>query len=179
MGFSPGWVKLAKRSMSSILPRFNATRMVGEYLSKSYAPAAKQGRRYSGDGFAGARLVAQWKKRVRAAWPTIAARRLDAPTRRIQFGEAVHIEIAVRLNGLSAQDVVAELLMSCADAAGGEGAPQRQSLVAAGPIGETGEHRFALEFTPRLCGKLNYRIRVYPCHELLTHPFETGLMLWV
>jgi len=30
-----------------------------------------------------------------------------------------------------------------------------------------------------LCGKLVYRIRAYPYHELLTHPFETGLMIWV
>ncbi|MCD6043072.1 MAG: hypothetical protein K0R40_2675, partial [Burkholderiales bacterium] len=28
-------------------------------------------------------------------------------------------------------------------------------------------------------GRLEYRIRVYPRHELLTHPFETGLCCWV
>ena len=36
-----------------------------------------------------------------------------------------------------------------------------------------------LELKPELCGRLDYRIRVYPRHELLTHPFELGLMLWV
>jgi starch phosphorylase len=30
-----------------------------------------------------------------------------------------------------------------------------------------------------MCGKLEYRIRVYPWHELLTHPFEMGMMRWL
>ena len=44
---------------------------------------------------------------------------------------------------------------------------------------EAGEDQFCLQLSPELCGKLEYRIRVYPCHELLTHSFETGLMLWL
>jgi len=44
---------------------------------------------------------------------------------------------------------------------------------------EGGEDQFALQLSPELCGKLEYRIRVYPCHELLTHSFETGLMIWL
>jgi starch phosphorylase len=32
---------------------------------------------------------------------------------------------------------------------------------------------------PELCGRLDYRIRVFPRHELLTHRFELGLMLWI
>jgi starch phosphorylase len=38
---------------------------------------------------------------------------------------------------------------------------------------------FALDLTPGLCGKLEYYIRVYPCHPLLTHPFEMGMMEWL
>jgi glycogen phosphorylase len=30
-----------------------------------------------------------------------------------------------------------------------------------------------------MCGKLEYRIRVYPYHSLLTHPFEMGMMRWL
>jgi len=44
---------------------------------------------------------------------------------------------------------------------------------------EKGEHRFVLELSPEHCGKLGYRIRIYPHHELLTHPFEMGMMRWL
>jgi starch phosphorylase len=33
--------------------------------------------------------------------------------------------------------------------------------------------------TPDQCGKMEYRIRVFPTHPLLTHPFEMGKMLWL
>jgi starch phosphorylase len=26
---------------------------------------------------------------------------------------------------------------------------------------------------------MEYRVRVFPTHELLTHPFEMGMMLWL
>jgi starch phosphorylase len=38
---------------------------------------------------------------------------------------------------------------------------------------------YQLELTPELCGSLIYRVRIYPCNDLLTHPFETGLMIWL
>jgi len=44
---------------------------------------------------------------------------------------------------------------------------------------DSGEQKYSLELKPGLSGKLDYRIRVYPRHELLTHPFELGLMTWV
>ena len=40
------------------------------------------------------------------------------------------------------------------------------------------EQRFVLDLRPELCGRLDYRIRAYPNHALLTHPFELGLMRW-
>jgi starch phosphorylase len=45
--------------------------------------------------------------------------------------------------------------------------------------GADAECLFHLELTPELCGKLLYRVRIYPHHTLLTHPFETGLMIWL
>jgi starch phosphorylase len=65
------------------------------------------------------------------------------------------------------------------DGVQGENAAGRHRLASVGPIAETGEHRFAIDFAPERCGKFDYRIRVYPCHPLLTHPLEMGLMAWV
>ena len=41
-GYSSEWV-MAKYSMASLLPRYNAARMVSEYVKKFYGPANKQG----------------------------------------------------------------------------------------------------------------------------------------
>ena len=111
-GYSPEWVKLAKRSIASLMPRFNSARMVGEYVAKSYLPAAQQGRRYAENQFEVARSIAAWKSRARQAWPGVTIRRLNTPQKRIEFGDTVRIETAVRLNGLNPEDVVVELLVS-------------------------------------------------------------------
>jgi starch phosphorylase len=177
-GYSPGWIEVAKRSMGSILPRFNAARMLHEYVAKLYLPAAQQGRRYAADGFGAAKTMAEWKSRVRAAWPKVTLRRLDAPKKRIQFGERVRVEVAMNLDGLAPADVAVELILA-RGALEPHGAPTRHAFAPDGTRTEGGEHRFVLELAPELCGRLDYRIRAYPHHELLGHPFELGLMLWI
>lgn len=175
-GYSPEWVKLAKRSIASLLPRFNSARMLGEYVAKCYLPAAQQGRRYAENQFGVARSIAAWKARARQAWPGVSIRRLDSPKKRIQFGETLRIETALRLNELNPEDVAVELLLSRSGTQGKE-ATMHYRLTAQG-ADASGEHRFALELAPELCGRLDMRIRAYPWHELLTHPLELGLMIW-
>ena len=111
-GYSPGWVRIAKRSMASLLPRYDASRMLGEYVSKYYIPASRQGHRYSQNGYEAAKTVSAWKAKVRGAWSGVSARRIDTPKGRIQFGETIPVEVAVKLNGLAPGDVCVELLLA-------------------------------------------------------------------
>jgi len=176
-GYSPGWVRMAKRSMASLLPRYDASRMLGEYVSKYYIPASRQGRRYAENGYEAARAVAAWKAKVRSAWNGISARRLDTPKHRIQYGDSIPIEVAVKLNGLAPHDVGVEVLLT-RGVRDGSSVQHTHELQAKGDLGN-GEQRFALDLKPGLAGRLDYRIRLYPRHELLTHPFELGLCHWL
>jgi starch phosphorylase len=179
MGYSPEWVKMAKRSIATLLPRFNSTRMVGEYLKKFYLPATQQGRRYAQSSFEHARTIAAWKTRVRNAWAGVSIRRLDPPRRAIVYGESLRFEVAVRLNGLVHDDVVVEMIIARQSKRDKLRESMRYQFESQGTNTEAGEHLYALELTPELCGKLEYRMRLYPCHELLTHPLEMGMMLWL
>jgi starch phosphorylase len=104
--------------------------------------------------------------------------RLDTPERRMKFGGSLHIEVAVQLNGLAAEDVTVEALF---------GRPSQKDYIRRArhyPLknsGNTnhGEALYTLELTPELCGKLEYRIRIFPTHPSLIHQFETGLMVWL
>ena len=42
-----------------------------------------------------------------------------------------------------------------------------------------GEHIFRIDLKPALAGRLDYRIRIYPRNELMTHPHELGLATWL
>jgi starch phosphorylase len=175
-GYSPGWIRMAKRSMATIIARFSAARMVEEYVERFYRPAAAQAGRYLADQGAGARDVAAWKARVRAAWDGMTLRRLDAPRGSMTFGETMTIDVAVGLNGLAPEDVAVELVLW----RGLRDERERRHFFApVEALPQTREQRFSVVLAPELCGRLEYRIRLYPRHPLLTHPLEMGLMRWL
>lgn len=177
LGYSPEWVAMAKHSIASIMPRFNMQRMVSEYATKFYSPAAAQWRKYAGENFTRARQVAEWKTRVRNAWPGVHLQRIDQAISRIRFGGTLRFEIAVQLNGLMPEDLTVELVFTRPRKATSIKA-WRHVLCHEQPL-ESGRHLFSCELTPEQCGKMEYRVRAYPSHPLLTHPFEMGMMLWL
>jgi glycogen phosphorylase len=179
VGHSTEWIGMAKRSIATLLPRFSSTRMVGEYLAKFYLPASRQGRRYVENGLDTARRIAAWKSHVRKSWDAVRMRRIDAPRRNILYGESVRFEVAVFLDGLKPDDVVVEMLVGRQTEWERLRENRRYRFEWEGIMTEQGEHRFVLQLTPEICGKLEYRVRVYPWHENLTHPFEMGMMRWL
>ena len=179
MGYSPEWVRMSKQSIATLLPRFNSTRMVGEYVAKTYVPAIRQYHQYCGNHFNGARQIAAWKNAVRQAWPGVTIRRLDVPKHSVTFREGMRLEVAVMLNGLKPSDVVVEMLIGHQSNMKKLKQSMKYEFQAQGADNKTGEHVFALDLTPEQCGKLEYRMRVYPYHKLLTHPLEMGCMRWL
>jgi len=152
--------------------------MVGEYADQLYAPAARQGRRFAADGFSPARAFAAWKAHVHPAWQGVRLARLDTPRPRLGFGETLRIEIALYSNGLSPEDVTVEAILGRPASGRGSSLERHYAFSHAGHT-DDGALRFALDLSPERCGKLEYRIRAFPSHPLLTHKFEIGLMSWL
>ncbi|SNX58661.1 starch phosphorylase [Nitrosomonas ureae] len=178
LGYSPNWVKMAKHSMISLLPRYNATRMVDEYVTKFYRSASRKGMLYAANDFAAAKDVAAWKTKIKHAWQGVTLRRLDTPCERIHFNEALDFKVAANLNGLSPEDVVIELLI-CRQFKTTKLCNFKHFKFEFTGTQDSHEHSFELKLIPELCGKQEYFIRIYPYHSLLSHPLEMGLMVWL
>lgn len=177
-GLSPGWVAMAKHSMLSLLPRFNTERMLGEYIERYYRPAAGQWHRHAQAGFAPTRDLTQWKGRVREHWDRVRARRLDHSPPRIRFGESLRFELGVDIDGLDPADLRVELLLGRPNDAGSAHRHERHEMRCERRL-DGDERLYSIEIQPGMCGKVDYRFRVYPHHPLLTHPYEMGMMLWL
>ena len=54
-----------------------------------------------------------------------------------------------------------------------------RSALSAADESANGETVFALDVDPQECGQFATEIRIYPYHELLSHPYELGLMKWL
>ena len=175
-GFTERWVWMSKGAMRSILPRFSAHRMVMEYASHVYVPAIRDGRRITADA---ARTLARWKAAVRSHWSGVSLRWHSPPPAAVRTGQEVTLSVAAQLDGLSAADVRLECLLDGESDAAGEPVRVVHTFAVSGRDSGTGETLFTARFMPPDHGLHHFRVQLYPHHELLSHPFEVGLRLWL
>ncbi|MEW6764735.1 MAG: alpha-glucan family phosphorylase [Pseudomonadota bacterium] len=176
--FASRWVQVSKASMSSALPRFNSERMVLDYVRGFYAPALNKGRQFSASNGQRAIALADWKARVRLMWPKIRAERIDTPVHDVLHGQTIDLSVAVDVNGLSPQDIRVECQIGRLDRSQHF---QQHSHFLLEPTGVDAQGRqiYALRLQPSMAGLQVYRIRLFPYHPDLTHPYEMGAMLWL
>lgn len=176
-GYSEDWIRLAKASQRTVLPRFNAERQVLEYTEHFYGPAARHARRLAADDCAAARELAVWKQRVLANWPKVAVTLVQGPPPTLRAGDRFRLAIAVDLQQLVAGDVCVECQIGVSDGNGGFTTREHVELTAAGD--HNGHAQFATEIATGLSGLASLRVRVYPRHALLAHRFEMGRVRWL
>ena len=177
-GYSEGWVKKSKASMKSCIPNYNSQRMVRDYITNFYAPASRQNRKLCADDYKGARELAAWKAKVNSAWQGVSMRRIDNSRSWLMSGDSLKIEVAVDLGELTADDVVLECIIGTRSDQSSFVEREHISLKPAGKT-EQGEAVFSIDLLPPLSGLQFYKLRLYPSHPLLSHPFETGHIIWL
>jgi len=194
---SPGWVQVCKRSMASVLPNFNSNRVLHDYACRLYGPAAEHGRQMTEDGCRGARELAEWKARIRKAWPGVALHLAGSLPERTDFDTPFILEVEAELGGLQPSDLRVECMLRrklCSDVTVpvrefARAAPSEDGVryfddevVVVAPF-EAQQDRLAdgrclyrLKLQVPWCGALAYEIRAVPRHPRLSHPYEMGLM---
>jgi len=191
-GYSAEWVRRSKRAMMTVIPQFSTQRMLQDYSEGLYQPAARQSRRLAEQGYAGARTLAEWKERVRQAWPKVSLTLLSEPPTELPRAGRLTLTVAASLAGLTPEDVRVEFVARrrlpeasfeppplSSYRGGATDGLWRAALVATGETLPDGAAVFALDVEPPACGQYATEIRIYPYHELLSHPYEMGLMKWL
>jgi starch phosphorylase len=175
-GYSSAWVNLSKASMKSTIPRFNAQRMLRDYVHGFYAPARNQRAILEADGARLARELADWKHRVRDAWPGVRVELMFQPPAHLYHDEKIVLNVRAYLNGLQSGDVRLECLLG-REEDGKFNVGQRVLLQASG--GDDTCTDFSVEVSPEIAGLQYYKLRMYPYNDALSHPFELGCMIWI
>lgn len=176
-GHSTDWVAISKASMKSIIPRFNSQRMLRDYVTRLYHPAQKQRRKLEANGAELARGLADWKSRVRQAWPGVSMQLMFQPPAHLYHDDRILLKVRAELNGLAARDVKLECLFGREKPGGEIDVEQVAQLQANG--GDSTHTEFEINLTPEIAGLQYYKLRMYPFNEALSHPFELGCMIWI
>lgn len=177
-GYSEGWVEKSKASMRTLLPHFNSQRMVMDYVCGYYGRAVRQSKRLAANGGDPARMLASWKKKIHSVWGKVRIRRIDDTPTAIRAGQSLPIRVAAFIDGLAPEDVAVECLVGTENSNGEFELHQTYAFSATGKNAE-GETVFEIDLAPPLSGRQLYKLRIYPYHASLSHPLETGCMLWL
>ncbi len=176
-GYSRQWVRMSREAMKSCIPQFNSMRMVSDYVQKFYAAARNHCARLQARERQEAAELARWKSNVRQHWDKVHAERLDEARPWLQYGTALPVRVRAFLNGLAPEDVMVECVLGRTD---GHGSFHPEAVYPLQHTEQDGKsHIFHLDLQPDECGLKTYRLRLYPHHRLLAHPFEMGYLIWI
>ena len=177
-GLPRGWIRWMKRSMATIAPIFNTSRMVAEYFTTSYLPAATRYAELTAGGLAKGKDLAGWLRGVRDKWKDVRVESTETiAADSLAVGGELAVAAAVRLAGLAPNDVTVELYHGGVDAGGNIINASATPMSADGSAGD-GVFRFRGTIPCRSSGQHGYAIRVRPNHAHLPRAFEPGLYRW-
>ncbi|WP_432149657.1 alpha-glucan family phosphorylase [Streptomyces sp. bgisy029] len=172
------WIEMVRSTLVNLGPKVLAGRMVREYVERLYAPAA-QSRRALGPAVA--RDLAEWKAKVRAAWPDVSVDHVESVSGTVaggaaELGATLSLRVRIALGGLDPDDVEVQVVAGRVDSADAIADAQVFPLKPAG--GHDLEDRWLYEGPLALdrTGPYGYTVRVLPSHELLASGAELGLV---
>jgi starch phosphorylase len=172
-----GWVEMVRHGLRSLGPLVQADRMVADYVTNLYAPAARSSRSLAAGGSGAARDLAEWKARVRQAWPSVRIEHVEADGTEPSLGAVLDVRVTASLGDLAASDVCVEVVYgrlgeddeiaepSCVPLAADESA--------SAPLA-----RFSGSVELGQPGPFGYTVRVVPAHPLLDTVAELGLVTY-
>jgi starch phosphorylase len=176
-GLPRRWLEMVAHTLRTLGPRAQATRMVREYVTEFYLPAARSSRALAAgeDPFGGARSLAAWKERVARAWPGVAIEHVEADDGEQGPGSQLSVRATVALGELSPLDVAVQVVYGRAGDDDEIIDPSFADLDLEGePAGSAA--RYAGEAELSRPGPFGYTVRVLPRHPLLADPAEMGLV---
>jgi len=181
------WLEMVAHTLRTLGPKAQATRMVREYTTELYQPAAVASRALAGppvpDTAPGGRLeygpareLAAWQDRVRKAWQGIAIEHVEAAEGEQMPGARLSVSAVVALGELTPDDVTVQVVYGRVGDEDELAEPAHAALALESPPDGQSAARYAGEVELGGPGPFGYTVRVLPAHPLLATPAELGLV---
>lgn len=173
----PRWMRMVRHTMTVLGEKATSDRMVRDYVTQLYMPAAAHARALAENDFAGARGLADYVTRVRAAWPDVRVVNVDTSgvPPQARAGDALTVRATIALGGLDVDDVVVQLVYGRAD--GDELLHGDTATIALRPAPAAGAGTVFTGTLPLAeTGAFGFTVRVVPTHPQLISPVELGLV---
>jgi glycogen phosphorylase len=168
------WIERLANNWATMGWNVSASRMVRDYVTELYEPAAASADARTSDGAAGARDLASWKAHVNAVWAGVSVHIATnvgglAPS---AAGESCEIAAEVDPGSLSLDELVVQVLHGplLPDGSFDESRLTNEAMH------HTADRTFVGTITPSGAGPWGVTVRAIPTHPGLSSLYDTGLV---
>jgi starch phosphorylase len=177
-GMPRTWIAMVRHTLGTLGPKVLASRMVREYVTRLYTPAAISSREMRVNNFALAAEVSSWKTHVHSVWPELKVDHVESHGvgDAVLLGTQIMVKAFVSLANLTTDDVVVQIVFGRVDA--------DDRIVQAGhsamaPVEQYEGNRWQYQISLSLeqNGPFGYTVRMLPRHRGLAAPEELGLQV--
>jgi starch phosphorylase len=174
-GLPRRWIEMVRHTLVTLGPKVLAGRMVRDYVSELYAPAARAHRTVTAQA---ARDLSAWKARVREQWSRVAIDHVEAGSAggTVELGSALALRVRVALGGLDPADVDVQVVSGRVDDSDRITDASAVSLKPGGRPDLDGRWLYEGPLELDRSGPFGYTVRVLPAHPLLASAAELGLI---
>ncbi len=178
-GLPRGWLRMMKRSITTLCPVFNTSRMVAEYMTTCYLPSARRFLRLAGDNLRLAGELAGWRRDLARGWRQIRVLGVESDGHDpMHVGTDLEVKVRVELGGFKPDDVEVQLFHGLVDSVGEIPQPRTAPMSHNGRPESGSTWVFTGAIPCSASGQHGYAVRVLPRHGDLANPFEPGLVTW-
>ncbi len=171
-GLPTRWIQMVRDTISGLGPKVLASRMVRDYVTKLYAPAAAASVRVN-EGDTAAEL-ALWKAKVRAGWSDVKVEHVETQAEdTVSIGSEIHFSSLVQLGRLLPADVAVEIIAGNVDSSDILTEIETIPMQFGEDLG-SGTYRYEGILPISSSGERGYTMRVVPSHVGVTDA-EMGL----
>ncbi len=174
------WVDHIKNTIAKITPHFTMQRMINDYYRQFYSSLKEREEVFFSDNFKNAEELANWKKKIKEYWDNISVEKLiipDSDKDPINFGELFVAEVALRIPGLTIDDIGVEIVLGNLINGDIEKIRYKQEL---NPVSfENDVATYNIEFPIKHPGVYDFAFRVFPKHKLLKYRMDCPLVKWI
>ena len=174
------WVNSVTKCIADIASKFTTNRMLIDYEERFYNKLAARKRTILDNNYMMAREIAQWKRKVSAAWDNIAildVKRAEIESEAMFVGKKYRFELTLDLAGLAKEDIGAELVVATQIEAGqAANVVETRRLEIVAEEGNT--VTLALDYAPEHTGTFDVALRVFPVNDKLEHRMDFALVKW-
>lgn len=176
-GYSEGWIKVIKNSISQIAPHYTMKRQLDDYYSKFYCKQAARFKELAANDNRLAKDIAQWKEAVAERWDAInvVSATWDIPSTGIEIGKEYVLRYVINEQGLD--DAVGLEFVSVRTDKNGE--ERIFSVIPFEVVGREGNNFiFEGKIESSNAGIFKSAVRMYPKCDKLPHRQDFCYVKW-